>query len=53
MKSFTLRLDDVLGKKLEHISQYYGLLSDADSIRFLITQEDRKIEKEEKEKLKG
>ena len=53
MKNFTLRLDDVLSKKIERITQYYGLQTDADTIRLLITQEHRKIEKEEKEKVTG
>lgn len=50
MKSFTLRLDEIMAKRLEACTQYYGLASDADTLRMLITQEHRKIEKEEKEK---
>jgi hypothetical protein len=53
MKNFTLRLDDTLSRKIERITQYYGLQTDADTIRLLITQEHRKIEKEEKEKVTG
>lgn len=48
MKNFTLRLDDGLSSELQKISKYHALNTDADALRFLIRQESRKIDKEQK-----